>query len=312
MSRRRAATWHRTRRCFHQSTSGCRIRRNETPLVATVLPPSHHWAACQGFAYRRVPSPSIPAGTHDSDTPRARRRTSAGPSTWTPPRAWHAPCGRLRQGAPDKIGRDHGPRAAGRLSGATVSGWRGSEMARHIRRVAINTGGGDAPGLNAVIRAAVLGATRRGWQVLGIQRGYEGLLDTSRIIQLDDRAVRGITHLGGTILGTTNKGNPFEWPMRQADGQTVAVDRSDEVVRNIERLGIDALDRHRRRRLDAHRPPPGAEGGAGRRRAQDDRQRPRGDGRHFRLRHRGRPSRPRRSTGCTRRPRPTSGSSPSR
>ncbi|HVS03196.1 MAG TPA: ATP-dependent 6-phosphofructokinase [Thermoanaerobaculia bacterium] len=114
-------------------------------------------------------------------------------------------------------------------------------MADRIRRIAINTGGGDAPGLNAVIRAAVLSARRRGWEVLGIQRGYEGLLDTSKILQLDRASVRGITHLGGTIIGTTNRGNPFEYPMKMPDGQVVPVDRSDEVVTNFRRLGIDAL-----------------------------------------------------------------------
>jgi 6-phosphofructokinase 1 len=110
-----------------------------------------------------------------------------------------------------------------------------------IRRIAINTGGGDAPGLNAVIRAIVLSALRRGWEVLGIRKGYEGLLDTSKIVQLDRDSVRGITHLGGTILGTTNKGHPFECPTRMGNGEVVLVDRSDEVVENIRRLQIDAL-----------------------------------------------------------------------
>jgi phosphofructokinase-like protein len=110
-----------------------------------------------------------------------------------------------------------------------------------IRRIAVNTGGGDAPGLNAVIRAVVLAAEGRGWDVLGIQRGYTGLLDTSRITQLDAAAVRGITHLGGTILGTTNKGDPFEFPMTLPNQPTMLVDRSDEVVANVRRLRIDAL-----------------------------------------------------------------------
>ena len=114
-------------------------------------------------------------------------------------------------------------------------------MAKSIRRIAVNTGGGDAPGLNAVIRAIVLSALHRGWQVLGIHRGYEGLLDTSKIKQLNRDSVRGITHLGGTILGTTNKNSPFEFPSRTADGATILVDRSDEVVANFKRLGIDAL-----------------------------------------------------------------------
>jgi len=81
----------------------------------------------------------------------------------------------------------------------------------------------------------------RGWDVLGIRRGYTGLLDTSKIIQLDADAVRGITHIGGTILGTTNKGNPFEYPLTRPGEPTELVDRSDEVVENFKRLGIDAL-----------------------------------------------------------------------
>lgn len=114
-------------------------------------------------------------------------------------------------------------------------------MAHSIRRIAINTGGGDAPGLNAVIRSIVLSALRRGWEALGIRKGYEGLLDTSKIIQLDRDSVRGITHLGGTILGTTNRGSPFEYPAKQANGEIALVDRSDEVVENFRRLKIDAL-----------------------------------------------------------------------
>jgi phosphofructokinase-like protein len=114
-------------------------------------------------------------------------------------------------------------------------------MQHPIRRIAVNTGGGDAPGLNAVIRSIVLAALRRGWEVLGIRKGYEGLLDTSKIIQLDRDSVRGITHLGGTILGTTNRGNPFERPLTMPDGTVAVVDRSDDVVANFHHLGIDAL-----------------------------------------------------------------------
>jgi 6-phosphofructokinase 1 len=96
-------------------------------------------------------------------------------------------------------------------------------------RIALNTGGGDAPGLNAVIRAVVLSAVRRGWEVYGIRMGYGALLGEDAIIRLDQESVRGITHLGGTILGTTNRGNPFEWATKTDHG-VVAVDRSDEVV----------------------------------------------------------------------------------
>lgn len=112
---------------------------------------------------------------------------------------------------------------------------------RPIQRIAVNTGGGDAPGLNAVIRAIVLSALRRGWEVLGIRKGYEGLLDTSKIMQLDRDSVRGITHVGGTILGTTNRNSPFEYPTRLPDGKVVLVDRSDEVMEAFRRLRLDAL-----------------------------------------------------------------------
>ncbi len=113
-----------------------------------------------------------------------------------------------------------------------------------IRRIAINTGGGDAPGLNAVIRAATLAALARGWEVLGIRHGYRGLLDGADpkdLIPLDADAVRGITHRGGSILGTANKGNPFEFPVPQPDGTVLATDRSDEVLRNFRAHGLDAL-----------------------------------------------------------------------
>src|SRR5262245_53392808 len=108
-------------------------------------------------------------------------------------------------------------------------------------RWAISTGGGDAPGLNVVSRAAVLSAVDRGWDVLGICRGYYGLLGEDEIIPLTRETVRGIAHMGGTILRTTNRGNPFEFPVRQSDGSFAMVDRSQEVLDNARQLGIDAL-----------------------------------------------------------------------
>src|SRR5215211_2603707 len=110
-----------------------------------------------------------------------------------------------------------------------------------IMRIAISTGGGDAPGLNAVIRTAALSAISRGWDVLGICRGYFGLLGEDEIVPLTRDRVRGIGHLGGTILRTTNRGNPFAFPVRHADGTYSEVDRSDEIIANAERLGIDAM-----------------------------------------------------------------------
>ena len=96
-------------------------------------------------------------------------------------------------------------------------------------RIALSTGGGDAPGLNAVIRAAVLGALDRGWDVLGVTKGYAGLLG-EEVIPLTRETVRGIGHLGGTILRTTNRGNPFSYPVLQSDGSFATVDRSDELI----------------------------------------------------------------------------------
>ena len=111
-------------------------------------------------------------------------------------------------------------------------------------RIAVNTGGGDAPGLNAVIRAVTLSALKNDWEVFGIRRGYGGLLEDDEgvgVVPLDGGRVRGITHLGGTILGTTNRGNPFEWPITGPDGTRSTVDRSDEVVAAFHEHRFDAL-----------------------------------------------------------------------
>jgi phosphofructokinase-like protein len=110
-----------------------------------------------------------------------------------------------------------------------------------MKRIAINTGGGDAPGLNAVIRSVALSALNRGWEVVGIPRGYEGLVDDHpSLITLDRQAVRGIVHLGGTILGTTNRGDPFRYPVKR-DGVVVSMDVSGRIVQHFRELGIDAL-----------------------------------------------------------------------
>lgn len=119
-------------------------------------------------------------------------------------------------------------------------------MSLPIRRVAISTGGGDAPGLNAVIRATVSAALNLGWECVGIRDGYNGLLEPGRypqggLVPLTHDRVRGISHLGGTILGTTNKGDPFHFPVRHADGSQGERDRSDELIASFAREGIDAL-----------------------------------------------------------------------
>jgi 6-phosphofructokinase 1 len=99
-----------------------------------------------------------------------------------------------------------------------------------IKKVAISTGGGDAPGLNAVIRAAVLAGLERGWEMVGIRDGYNGLMmpekyEEGGLIRLTRDRVRGITHLGGTIIGTTNRGNPFHYPVKNPDGTYIEIDR---------------------------------------------------------------------------------------
>ncbi len=119
-------------------------------------------------------------------------------------------------------------------------------MPEPVRRIAINTGGGDAPGLNAVIRAVVLSALRRGWECVGIRDGYNGVLKPESYpeggtIDLTRDSVRGITHLGGTILGTTNRGSPIAYPVLDENGEWVEVDRSDELVEKLKAMEIDAL-----------------------------------------------------------------------
>ena len=108
-------------------------------------------------------------------------------------------------------------------------------------RVGVLTGGGDCPGVNAVVRAVVKTAINLyGWEVVGIEDGFDGLIypERSRLLTLHD--VRGILPRGGTILGTTNRGNPFAYRPSH-DPDQAPVDLSDQVVDNVRRLGIDAL-----------------------------------------------------------------------
>jgi 6-phosphofructokinase 1 len=107
----------------------------------------------------------------------------------------------------------------------------------------INTGGGDAPGLNAAIRAVTLSAVRRGFRVTGIRRGYSGLLEDGDkgLMPLDRDVVRGIADRGGTLLGTVNRGQPFEYPVRQPDGTVTLTDRSERVMQRYRQLGADGL-----------------------------------------------------------------------
>lgn len=115
-----------------------------------------------------------------------------------------------------------------------------------IRRIAINTGGGDAPGLNAVIRAVVLAASKRGWKCFGIRDGFNGLMLPEQypegwLMPLDRDSVRGITHLGGTIIGTTNRANPLKFPVKGPEGNIIEVDRSKEIIDAFRSQKLDAL-----------------------------------------------------------------------
>lgn len=109
------------------------------------------------------------------------------------------------------------------------------------KTIAILTGGGDCPGLNAVIRGVVRAATlQRGWRVLGIEDGFDGLIGEPRVRELDLEAVRGILPRGGTILGTSNRGNPFAYPVREGE-EVRLVDMSEAVIAGFRRTGAEAL-----------------------------------------------------------------------
>ena len=111
-------------------------------------------------------------------------------------------------------------------------------MSPAIKRIGVLTGGGDAPGLNAVIRAVVKSAATAGIECVGLEDSFDGLIypNRSRILTLKD--VTGILRIGGTILGTTNRGNPFVYPIETAEG---LVDYSDRVIENFHKMGLDAL-----------------------------------------------------------------------
>ena len=107
-----------------------------------------------------------------------------------------------------------------------------------MKRIVISTGGGDAPGLNAVIYAVVKASLARDWEVYGSRSGYLGLLDTDELIRLTHDMVEDITPTGGTILGSTNKGNPFAMPVENLAGEIQIRDISDRVMKNFTRMGF--------------------------------------------------------------------------
>lgn len=147
-------------------------------------------------------------------------------------------------------------------------------------RIAINTGGGDAPGLHAVIRAATHGAINLGWRSLAFGMGYEGLLEPERydgdaLVPLTLERVRSIARLrqAGTVLGTVNRANPFRRPEKGSDGL---------IMRLIDRIcfcsafvnaKIDALYRRWWGRFTQYRSRTRAQGASRDRRSEDDRQR---------------------------------------
>jgi 6-phosphofructokinase 1 len=112
-----------------------------------------------------------------------------------------------------------------------------------MRRVLVATAGGDCPGLNAVIRAVVKRASQeRDWEVVGSVQAFNGVLwEPTEIKILDEKSVAGIHFHGGTILETTNKGGPFAWPVKKSDGTWETVDRSDEMMRKLQYLGVEAV-----------------------------------------------------------------------
>lgn len=108
-----------------------------------------------------------------------------------------------------------------------------------MKKVVISTGGGDAPGLNAVIYAVVHACYRLGWEVYGSKSGYGGFLDIDEMIRLTPRDVQEIYAIGGTILGSTNRGNPFAKPVENLAGEIHVVDISEKIMRNYKRMGFD-------------------------------------------------------------------------
>lgn len=113
---------------------------------------------------------------------------------------------------------------------------------KSIRRIGVLTGGGDCPGLNAVIRAVAKTAMNDyDLEVIGILDGYEGMVE-KRFRELRSDDVSGILFVGGTILGTSNKANPFRWAVgTRKDGKVIFRDRSEEAIANLKEMGIDAV-----------------------------------------------------------------------
>mgnify|MGYP001056884642 FL=1 len=111
------------------------------------------------------------------------------------------------------------------------------------KKVLVLTGGGDCPGLNAVIRGIVKRAAQtEDWEVIGSVQSFDGVLkEPTEIIELTEKRVSGIHYQGGTILGTTNKGGPLAWPVKENDGTWSFIDRSEEMIRKLKYMGVEAV-----------------------------------------------------------------------
>jgi phosphofructokinase-like protein len=107
-----------------------------------------------------------------------------------------------------------------------------------IKRIGVLTGGGDAPGLNAVIRAVVKAGSNAGIEVIGLEDSFDGLIYPEKSRVLTPRDVTGILRLGGTMLGTVNRGDPFAEPITTPDG---TFDYADRVIEMFQKMAIDAL-----------------------------------------------------------------------
>src|SRR6187401_1994921 len=107
-----------------------------------------------------------------------------------------------------------------------------------LKRIGILTGGGDAPGLNAVIRAVVKAGVNDGIEVVGLEDSFDGLIEPNRSRVMNAKDVTGILRRGGTILGTVNRGDPFAYPIETSEGKH---DYSTRVVEMFHRMGLDAL-----------------------------------------------------------------------
>lgn len=118
-----------------------------------------------------------------------------------------------------------------------------TDTRQHMKKVLVLTGGGDCPGLNAVIRGIYKRAAReKNWEVYGSVEAFNGVFkEPPELLRLTSNKTAGIHVRGGTILKTTNKGNPLKFPLVQPDGTIRELDRSDELANKLRQLGFDAI-----------------------------------------------------------------------